>query len=62
MPNLSRKALDVLRTADKPLTATDIAKAALEGGSVVADAAMLKASLARRANCLATTTGGAVLS
>jgi hypothetical protein len=30
VPNLLRKVLDVLRTADKPLTAIDIAKAALE--------------------------------
>jgi hypothetical protein len=42
--NLSRKVLDVLRTADKPLTALDIAKVVLEGSGLVADPATLKAT------------------
>ena len=42
--NLSRKVLDVLRTADKPLTASEIARTALENGGVEADATTLKAT------------------
>ncbi|NUB11287.1 hypothetical protein GAY28_00380 [Azospirillum brasilense] len=42
VPNLSRKVLDVLRTAGKPLIASEIARAVLENGGVETDATTLK--------------------
>src|SRR5687768_8052823 len=39
--NLSREVLNVLRTAERPLTACEIARMALENGGVGADAATL---------------------